>query len=712
MRLSDHARVISGRTLGLMSIVGGLAGAILIVAYDGIDALVDTFAAHIAIIAVGFGAFAWLVVPQQPRNGAVWTLAWSAGFGGLYVAAVAWLILLASAAGLSNAETIGMTASDAMAAVGDVAAVPLFMVGMTTVQPLIMPITLGWLLFPDGRLPSPSWRWVTWFTGAVLVAAAIGVTFGSFVPGADVPLDADQSELTGWPRPVLDIASVLVMALVVLALMSLAVRFRRSEAMVRRQFRWIMWGGATFALSVFYPVFLGRPLANPSDAAVLIGESVLIAAYGIAITKYRLYDIDVIVSKTVVYGALAAFIAAVYVGVVVGIGAAFGGGTDPNPVLAIVATALVAVAFQPLRARLQKVANRIVYGKRATPYEVLSEFSRQVAATDETLLKPVARFLAEGTAASGAAIWTADDGYLKELSAWPVTETTPSLVPVDRDGGLAISGADVVLPIVHDGDLLGALALTLPPGQSLSRPDAALAEELTSGMGLALRNLRLTRALEERVEELRESRRRIVAVQDETRRRLERDLHDGAQQRLVALKVKLALAGQIASADGATRTVDFLGDLSAQADAAVAVLREFARGVYPPLLEAEGLRAALVSAAGRLPMAVDVAAHGVGRYSKELEATVYFCVLEALHNVVKFSKAVSAQVTLHADAESLYFEVRDAGLGFDPSDVTAGTGLLNMTDRMEAAGGTLTIESSPGGGTVVGGVIPVGGGRA
>ena len=133
-----------------------------------------------------------------------------------------------------------------------------------------------------------------------------------------------------------------------------------------------------------------------------------VGSYGIAITKYRLYDIDVIISKTFVYGSLAAFIGGVYVAVVVGIGATLGGGTDPNPVLAVVATALVAVAFQPLRSRLSTVANRIVYGKRATPYEVLSDFSRQVAATDDSLLEPVARSLAEGSAASGAAIWTMD----------------------------------------------------------------------------------------------------------------------------------------------------------------------------------------------------------------------------------------------------------------------------------------------------------------
>lgn len=707
MTLSDEVRVKVGRALGLMSIVSGLAGSITIVVVDGPEALIETFAAHIALIAVGFGVFAWLVLPHQPRNGAVWVLTWSAWFGGIYVVAVTWLISLASAAGLDYAETIGMTASDAVSAVGDVAVVPLFLVGMTTVQPLILPVTLGWLLFPDGRLPSERWRWVAWVTVGVITAASVGLTFGQFVPGAGIALDADQSEIAGWKGGLLDVAAVLVMAAVVLSLYSLVIRFRRADDQTRRQYRWIMWGGAALAVSIFHTAFVGDPFASPSDAAVLMGETVLIVCYGIAITKYRLYDIDVIISKTFVYGTLAAFIGGVYVAVVVGVGSAFGDATDPNPVLAVAATALVAVAFQPLRVRLQRVANRIVYGKRATPYEVLSEFSRQVAATDEALLEPVPRSLVEGTAASQAAIWTVDDGRLEQLSAWP--QSAGASIQLTSEGvEPVIEGADIVFPVVEGGELLGALSISSEQGQELGKPDVELAQELSSGVGLALRNIRLTRDLEERVRQLRGSRRRIVAVQDETRRSLERDLHDGAQQRLVALKVKLALAGQVATTDGAIRTAAFLHDLSEQADHAIAELREFARGIYPPLLEAEGLVVALQSEAGRAPIVVDIAAEGIGRYPKSVEATVYFCVVEALGNVIRHSGASSAQVGLRDVDGVLHFEVRDAGSGFDPEGVTSGWGIVNMTDRVDAAAGRLVVDSSPGTGTVVRGSIPVG----
>lgn len=705
MRLTDTTLIRLGRAAGLASVVLAVAGSSVFLVLGEPRALITTFSAHTGVIAVGFGTFAWLVVPRQPRNPEVWTLAASALLGGIYSGAWASLVLLSRAAGLEVADLYGLTVSQSMDAIGNLAAVPLFVQGATTHQPLMLPMSLGWLLFPDGKLPGSRWRWVAATSIVAGVGVTIGYTFGGFVPGSNVTLEASE-EITGWQGTLYDAGQTVLIATILLALSSLVVRFRRADALVRQQFRWVMWGAMAFFVSGFYPVALGNTIGEPG-AALLVGEAALVVSYGMAVAKGRLYDIDVIISRTFVYGTLAAFIGAVYVAVVVGAGSALGGGADPNPVLAVAATALVAVAFQPLRARLQRIANRIVYGRRATPYQVLSEFSRQVAATDESLLRPVARLLTEGTAASAAAVWTAEDGHLRRVSVWPEDETVPHVVAVDRGAVPAIPGADTVFPVVHEGDVLGALSLSMRPGQPLSGPDIALADELTAGMGLVMRNLLLTRALEGRVRELRASRQRIVAVQDETRRRLERDLHDGAQQRLVALKVKLALTRQIAERDGATRTLELLGALSTQADEAVVVLREFARGLYPPLLQAEGLRAALTAAAGRMPIAVDVAADGVSRYPRDVEATVYFCVLEALHNVVKSAGASSAQITLHADGEALRFTVRDAGAGFDPATVRLGSGLQDIRDRIDAAGGDLTIASAPGQGTTVAGSLPL-----
>jgi signal transduction histidine kinase len=225
-------------------------------------------------------------------------------------------------------------------------------------------------------------------------------------------------------------------------------------------------------------------------------------------------------------------------------------------------------------------------------------------------------------------------------------------------------------------------------------------------MGLALRNQLLTERLRARVDELRESRRRLVAVQDETRRRLERDLHDGAQQQLVALKVKLGLGRAIAEKEGATATAEVLGQLSGEADAAVDSMREFARGVYPPLLEAEGLESAITAQVRRASIPVTVAFDGVGRYPQEIEATVYFCVLEAIRNTTRHASATRTTVSLRQSNGMLQFEVSDDGIGFDPDDTEEGSGLVTMTDRLDALAGGLTIDAQSGNGTTLAGTVP------
>ncbi len=304
-----------------------------------------------------------------------------------------------------------------------------------------------------------------------------------------------------------------------------------------------------------------------------------------------------------------------------------------------------------------------------------------------------ARSLVDGTAADHAAVWVDVGGDLLKTAEWPLTET--------EDPAEVTS-----FPIMHDGAKLGLLALRTPRGQRLPDEDHKLAREVASGMGLALRNQALTESLQARVEELRESRRRLVAVQDETRRKLERDLHDGAQQQLVALKVKLGLARAIAQKSGATETAAMIGQLAAEADEAVDAMREFARGVYPPLLEAEGLGSAITAHARRVPIPVTVETDGIGRYPRDVEATIYFCVLEALQNTTKHAEATSATVSLSQQNGSVAFTVADDGDGFDPASLTRGAGLTNMEDRLDASGGSLTVTAAPGAGTTLRGTIP------
>ncbi len=322
-------------------------------------------------------------------------------------------------------------------------------------------------------------------------------------------------------------------------------RYRRSANDERQQIKLVAFGGVllivTFALAFTADVALAVRMPSEVEALVIL---LLPTSAGAAIVKHRLYDIDVVISRTVVFAGLAAFITGIYVAIVVGIGTLIGSGEEPNLALSIVATALVAVAFQPVRERLTKVANRLVYGKRATPYEVLSRFSSHLGETvaTEATLEQMARLLADGTGAARAQVWLKAGGQMRTAASWPA-DAAPDFAPVvAEDGALPeFAEVDVAVPIAHHDELLGALTVTKSCGEGLTPTEQKLIDDLAAQAGLVLKNVQLTADLLARLDELAESRRRLVAAQDEERRRLERDLHDGAQQQLVVLKMKLGL---------------------------------------------------------------------------------------------------------------------------------------------------------------------------
>jgi signal transduction histidine kinase len=230
--------------------------------------------------------------------------------------------------------------------------------------------------------------------------------------------------------------------------------------------------------------------------------------------------------------------------------------------------------------------------------------------------------------------------------------------------------------------------------------------DLASQAGLVLRNVGLTSELLARLDELNASRQRLVRAQDEERRRLERNLHDGAQQNLVALKMHLALARQLNERNpGNAEAV--IGKLEQDADDALNTLRDFARGIYPPLLADQGLHAALESQVRKAPIPVEVDSHGLSRYPQEIESAIYFCCLEAIQNVTKYAHATRATVLLGQSEKELTFSVKDDGIGFDPATAKKGSGTQNMADRLEALDGSLTVESTLGEGTTVTGNLPV-----
>ncbi|MGH2554523.1 MAG: sensor histidine kinase, partial [Actinomycetota bacterium] len=258
--------------------------------------------------------------------------------------------------------------------------------------------------------------------------------------------------------------------------------------------------------------------------------------------------------------------------------------------------------------------------------------------------------------------------------------------------------ADRAFSVRHQGELLGALTVTMPPTDPLTPAQAELVQDLASQAGLVLRNVRL-------IEDVRASRRRLVAAQDEERRRLERNLHDGAQQQLVALALKVRLAEGFAEKDP-SHTRELLSDVQRDMQEALDNLRDLARGIYPPLLADQGLAIALEAQARKAAVPVTVETDSVSRYSQEVEAAVYFCCLEALQNVAKYAGASTVHLRLGQSAGELTFEVTDDGRGFEPASTPLGSGTQNMADRLSALGGSIEIISRPGSGTTVRGRIP------
>jgi signal transduction histidine kinase len=244
------------------------------------------------------------------------------------------------------------------------------------------------------------------------------------------------------------------------------------------------------------------------------------------------------------------------------------------------------------------------------------------------------------------------------------------------------------------------------PGESLTPIEQKLLDDLAHQAGLVLKNVGLTSELLARLEDLRASRQRLVAAQDQERRKLERNLHDGAQQNLVAIKLKLGLAAMLADKDP-ERARQSIVELKADTDEALDTLRDLARGIYPPLLADKGLRAALESQARKATLPVIVEADGIGRYSQDIEAAVYFCCLEAMQNVQKYAGAGRATIRLREVDGGLNFEVDDDGAGFDAATQKKGSGLQNMEDRLDALGGALQLRSAPSHGTVVTGRLPL-----
>src|SRR6202165_4377935 len=352
------------------------------------------------------------------------------------------------------------------------------------------------------------------------------------------------------------------------------------------------------------------------------------------------------------------------------------------------------------------------------------------------VLRDMTESLRRNLGLDAAEVWTASGGALERTvsdpdrgpSSFPLTGADESIVAHAPVSGIAWAkvwlpavlaernGATIrIAPVSHTGHLLGLIVAERRAGAPALATEAdAPLKELARGGGVAINTPRLDSALEASLEDLRQhaealeaSRARIVVAADAERRRIERDIHDGVQQYLVAISVKARLARQMSDRDP-VRTAKLLEELGQEISRALDELRAPAHGIYPPLLASEGLGAAMVAAARRAVIPTQVHADGIGRYPPELEAAVYFCCLGALQNAGKYAgENATATVRIRQEGDTLVFEVADSGAGFDPLTRARGAGMTNMMDRVGAVGGTLSVDSSPGRGTTVAGTIPL-----
>ncbi len=566
------------------------------------------------------------------------------------------------------------------------------------------------LLFPDGRLPSRRWRIVAWAAILGVGLAALGV---AFIPGQ---LELTHAYVTnpfglvgviGWGLTTYNVfggSVVLGMALLstssLAALVSLILKLRRSRGIERQHIKWFLLAAVpagvglsliSFHLMVYFysMTFLFHPVYVLSSWAGFNGLS-YVAAFAllvvpvctyVAILRYNLYDIDLFINRTLVYGALTACVVAIYVMVVVALGYMFQ--ARGNLAVSLSATGLVAVVFQPLRGRLQRGVNRLMYGERDDPYAVISRLGKRLEATiePEAVLPTVVETIAQALKLPYAAILLEEEGQFRTAAAHGSSEADPE-----------------VLPLVYQREEIGRLLLSpRAPGEEFSDADRALLEDLARQAEVAVHAVRLTA-------DLQRSRERLVATREEERRRLRRDLHDGLGAQLAGLSVQAGALRRLIPQDPAAAD-GMVVELREELRGAIADIRRLVYDLRPPALDDLGLAEALRRLAerygsenGQPRVAVEVP-ENLPTLPAAVEVAVYRIAQEALTNVARHARAQSCVVRLAVDGD-VSLEIVDDGTGI-PAGRNAGVGLSSMRERASELGGSCVIQSVPEGGTRV-----------
>jgi signal transduction histidine kinase len=551
------------------------------------------------------------------------------------------------------------------------------------------------LLFPDGKVLSNRWRPV------LAVAAALPVVFAAGYAVGPGPLNEPQPDsfpdlrnpfglahLQGLIHGGGAIFAPLLLFTIVAAVASLVLRFRHATGRVRYQLKWITYAAAVMAtLFVVVGILSWIDVAGP--VILQIGSPIAIAlfilAMAIALLRYRLYDIDLIINRTLVYLALTGSLVGVYAGTVAALSGLF---RSADLGASVVAAAAVAVLFAPLRLRLQRGVDRLLYGRRSDPYGVISLLAErlQEAVDADGVLPSLADSIAEALKLPYAAIELADGDGFRVAAAY---------------GHLA--GEPLRLPLSYQNQVVGRLLLgPRTPGETFSRADLRVFGDIARQAGVAAYAVRLTT-------DLQRSRQRLVAAREEERRRIRRDLHDGLGPLLAGVSLQLDTARSLLRSDPSGADA-LLERLIGETQSAIADIRRLVYDLRPPALDELGLVGALRQQAARLgstgiaqggaPLSVFVEApEDLNGLPAAVEVAAYRIATEAMTNVARHARARSCTLRISL-GDAMELEVLDDGQGLPPRR-PAGVGLASMRQRAAELGGTCTIAPAPAGGTMV-----------
>lgn len=553
-----------------------------------------------------------------------------------------------------------------------------------------MPVSVGLLpfvvlVFPDGRLPSARWRPVRWAAGLGLVVTVIGLAWATRVaPGSLLDLSAPvpTSAESAFQVALAGLALLAVAALA--AVGSLVVRWRRAGGEVRLQVKALACGAVPLAVGVPLDFFFGLPMLWLTLGAALP------AAVAAAVLRYRLYDIDLILNRSLVYSALTLLVVGAYVAVVAVVAPLLGAVDDgASPIFA---SAVVALVFQPARAQLQRGINHLLYGHRDDPYHVLSRLRMRLEQVVDPVstLPEVTHGITEALRVPYAAIELADAGAAASTGA-----DTPSTRPVASHGRPDI--APEAFPMTYQRQVVGRLLVSPRSAASpFTRAERQLLRDLAAQAGMAAYNVRLTTAL-------RRSRERLVRSREEERRRLRRELHDGLGPALAGMMMQVGAAHAVLTGTPPGDIRPILGGLERQLQLCVGEVRRLVDDLRPAVLDELGLigalrsRAEAFAAPGGSGPQITVLAGPLGELPAAVEVAAYRIATEAMTNAVRHASARRCDIVVTADSV-LTLEITDDGTGL-PERVDPGVGLSSMRERAEELGGSFTVADRAGGGT-------------